>query len=141
MDKRQNIDQSMESIVTGSDDDLTDHQIAILKEKLLRLKDEIMLCGQRVVQDLEDLHLHMPDVSDRAALEVSQSLTLSSQEKNANKIEEINAALARIEHGTYGYCEISGAPIGWNRLNAQPTATLCIDEKEKYEKMEKLYRS
>lgn len=79
----------------------------------------------------------MADMSDRASLEEAFSLTLRSRDRERKLINKINAALERIATEDFGYCEKCGVEIGIGRLEARPTAELCIDCKEIEEKREK----
>jgi DnaK suppressor protein len=69
----------------------------------------------------------LPDVTDRATLESDMAIELRNRDRERKLIKKIDDALARIQMGEYGYCENCGAEIGLRRLEARPTATLCID--------------
>lgn len=79
------------------------------------------------------------DDVDRANAIEARNLKLRAQERQANLIRKIEAALARIDEGTYGYCEVTGDPIGIRRLEARPIATRSIEAQESWEKREGLY--
>ena len=76
---------------------------------------------------------------DRASLETDKSLDLRTKDRARKLIGKIDEALKRIEDGTYGYCEETGEPIGIERLEARPVATLSIEAQEKHERLEKTY--
>ena len=73
-----------------------------------------------------------PDITDRASDEIERSFELRTRDRERKLIAKINAALQRIEDGTYGYCEETGEPIGLKRIIARPVATLCIAAQEKH---------
>ncbi len=81
-----------------------------------------------------------PDLADRASNETDRSIELRARDRQRKLIAKIDAALQRIEDGTYGYCEESGEPISLKRLEARPIATLSIDAQERHERKERVYR-
>ena len=81
-----------------------------------------------------------PDIADRASLETDRSLELRTRDRARKLIGKIDAALKRIEEGTYGYCEETDEPIGIKRLEARPIATLCIEAQERHERLERTRR-
>ena len=72
--------------------------------------------------------------------EAERQLELRTRDRQRKLIAKIDAALARIEDGTYGYCEETGEPISIKRLDARPIATLSIEAQERHERREKVYR-
>ena len=80
-----------------------------------------------------------PDPADRATLEEEHALELRTRDRERKLLKKIDQALARIEDGSYGYCEETGEPIGIQRLLARPTATLTIEAQERREMKQKLY--
>lgn len=78
-----------------------------------------------------------PDPTDRAALESNRNFTLRIRDRERKLITKIQEALARIEEGTFGICEVCGGDIGPARLKARPVTTYCIDCKEEQERAEK----
>ena len=83
--------------------------------------------------------LNQPDDIDRASLETDKAVDLRTKDRARKLISKIDDALARIENGTYGFCEETGDPIGLERLEARPVATLSIEAQERHERMEKTY--
>ena len=81
-----------------------------------------------------------PDVADRASSETDRSLELRTRDRQRKLISKIDAALKRIEDGSYGYCEETGEPISLKRLDARPIATLSIEAQERHERRERVYR-
>ena len=82
-----------------------------------------------------------PDLADRASTEMERSLELRTRDRARKLISKIDAAIKRIEEGTYGYCEETGEPISLKRLEARPIATLSIEAQERHERMERTHRS
>ena len=81
-----------------------------------------------------------PDLTDRASLETERAIELRTRDRERKLISKIDAALQRIDSGTYGYCEETEQPIGIRRLEARPIATLSIEAQERHERMERTYR-
>lgn len=90
-------------------------------------KKEIEEELERTVHHIQDEILNLPDPTDRASQETDMSLELRSRDRERKLLKKINEALERIEHDDYGYCEKCGEEIGVKRLEARPTAELCID--------------
>jgi DnaK suppressor protein len=80
------------------------------------------------------------DLADRASVETDRALELRTRDRSRKLINKIDQALERIEHGTYGYCEESGEPISFRRLEARPIATMTIEAQERHERMERVHR-
>ena len=81
-----------------------------------------------------------PDLADRASSETDRAIELRARDRQRKLIAKIDAALQRIDEGTYGYCEETGEPISLKRLDARPIATLSIEAQERHERREKVYR-
>jgi DnaK suppressor protein len=79
-------------------------------------------------------------MADRASSESDRALELRTRDRQRKLISKIDAALKRIEDGSYGYCEETGDPIGIARLDARPIATLSLEAQELHERREKVYR-
>lgn len=110
------------------------------RQKILRWKDEIFQGSAETLFNLKEENLQEPDLNDRASLELDRSLELRTRDRERKLLNKIEAALKRIEDGTYGYCEETGEPIGLRRLDARPIATLSITAQEKHELKEKTHR-
>lgn len=80
------------------------------------------------------------DVADRATSETDRALELRARDRQRKLVSKINAALARIDEGDYGYCEETGEPIGLRRLEARPIATLSLEAQERHERRERVFR-
>ena len=110
------------------------------RAKLNAWKQEIFKESKETLQNLQQESQHHPDLADRAASESDRAIELRARDRQRKLIAKIDAALARIEDGSYGYCEQTGEPIGLKRLDARPIATLSIEAQEAHEKREKVYR-
>ena len=97
------------------------------RKLLLDWKVDLMEEVDRTVHHMQDEASNFPDPNDRATQEEEFALELRTRDRERKLIKKINEALASLETGDYGYCEICGVEIGINRLEARPTATLCID--------------
>lgn len=97
------------------------------RQILLGWKNELMEEINRTVHELRDEHEVHPDPNDRASQETDMALEIRSRDREGKLIKKINEALNRLESGDYGYCESCGEQIGVQRLEARPTAELCID--------------
>ncbi len=118
---------------------MNDMQLEYFRQKLLAWKKSLVEQSQDTLDDLRQGGLNQPDEIDRASLETDKSLDLRTKDRARKLIAKINDALERIEDGTYGYCEETGEPIGLERLEARPIATLSIEAQERHERMEKTY--
>jgi DnaK suppressor protein len=81
-----------------------------------------------------------PDLADRASLETDRSLELRTRDRERKLVAKIDAALRRIDDGSYGYCEETEEPISLRRLEARPVATLSLEAQERHERMERTHR-
>lgn len=118
---------------------MNDMQLEYFRQKLLEWKKELLAQSSDTLDDLRQGGLNQPDDIDRAALETDKSLDLRTKDRARKLIIKIDAALDRIEDGSYGYCEETGEEIGIDRLMARPIATLCVEAQERHERMEKTY--
>ena len=116
---------------------MNEMQLEYFKQKLIDWRRNLLRGMARALTDLQETELREADVNDRATKEIEQALALKSRDRDRQLIAKINAALDRIEDGTYGYCLETGDPIGVYRLEAQPTATLCIEAQERHERRER----
>jgi len=119
---------------------MNDRQKEYFRQKLLRWKEEILRESKETLDNLQKENENHPDFADRASNETDRSIELRARDRQRKLIAKIDAALARIEDGTYGYCEETGEPISLKRLDARPIATLSIEAQERHERREKVYR-
>jgi len=115
-------------------------QLEYFRQKLEKWKKDLLDGCTITRQHLQSEEHAEPDPADRATTEQNRTLELRTHDRERKLIAKIDAALSRISEGTYGYCEHSGDPIGIKRLEARPTAVLCILEQERHEKKEKTVR-
>ncbi|TVQ92023.1 MAG: RNA polymerase-binding protein DksA [Chromatiaceae bacterium] len=94
---------------------------------LLQWKHQLMEEVDRTVHHMQDEAANFPDPNDRATQESEFSLELRTRDRERKLIRKIDEALGRLDEHDYGYCEACGVEIGVRRLEARPTATLCID--------------
>ena len=106
--------------------------------KLKNWKNDIYQESRETVENLQD-SITPADISDRATQESEKTLELKSRDRHRKLISKIDAALNRIENGSYGYCEVTGDPINIERLDARPVTTLSIEAQEMHERNEKLH--
>ena len=125
-----------------SDDEpfMNERQREYFRSKLLTWKDEILHESKETLLSLQDENNVLPDLADRASTETDRALELRTRDRQRKLISKIDAALKRIEDGSYGYCEETGEPISLRRLDARPIATLSIEAQERHERREKVYR-
>ncbi len=110
------------------------------RQKLLHWKGELLRESTETIQHLQEESLHEADIADRASAETDRSLELRTRDRERKLISKIDAALGRIEEGSYGYCEETMEPINLQRLEARPIATLSIEAQERHERMERTRR-
>ncbi|WP_085859630.1 RNA polymerase-binding protein DksA [Rhizobium sp. TAL182] len=116
------------------------NQRAYFRAKLVAWKNDILREARETLDHLAEESANHPDLADRASSETDRAIELRARDRQRKSISKIDAALQRIEDGTYGYCEETGEPIGLKRLDARPIATLSIEAQERHERREKVYR-
>ena len=125
-----------------SDDEpfMNPRQREYFRAKLNAWKEDILRESRETLENLQEESQNHPDMADRASSESDRSLELRTRDRQRKLISKIDAALKRIDDGTYGYCEETGDPIGLARLDARPIATLSLEAQEMHERREKVYR-
>ena len=118
---------------------LNDLQLEYFRQKLLQWRIELLEEVNETRTNLKETSLVEPDLGVRASVEADRSLELRTRDRARKLISKIDEALARIEDGSYGYCEETNEPIGIKRLEARPIATLSLEAQERHERMEKTY--
>ena len=112
------------------------------RQILINWKDELLKESFQTLNNLQnDENSTKPDLTDRASDEIDRTFELRTRDRERKLINKIEAALKRIEDGTYGYCEETGEPISLKRLQARPVATLSLEAQENHEKAEKRLNS
>ena len=115
-------------------------QRAWFRLKLLAWRGEILAESREAIARLQEGGAPEADISDRASAESERLIALRTRDRARKLLARIDAALKRIDDGSYGYCEETGEPIGLKRLEARPIATLSLDAQERHERLEKIYR-
>lgn len=115
-------------------------QRAYFRNKLKTWKEDIIRQTRETLAGLHEDSTQHADLADRATSETDRALELRARDRQRKLIAKIDAALARIEDGSYGYCEETGEPIGLKRLDARPIATLSLEAQERHERRERVYR-
>jgi DnaK suppressor protein len=119
---------------------MNERQRDYFRQKLLAWKEDILKEAKETLQHLQDENQNHPDLADRASSETDRAIELRARDRQRKLIAKIEAALSRIEDGTYGYCEETGEPISIRRLEARPIATLSVEAQERHERRERVYR-
>ena len=119
---------------------MNERQREYFRHKLLSWKDEILKEAKETLAHLQAESENHPDLADRASSETDRAIELRARDRQRKLIAKIDAALARIEDGSYGFCEETGEPIGLKRLYARPIATLSLEAQERHERREKVFR-
>jgi len=119
---------------------MNDRQREYFRDRLLSWKEDILREAKETLQHLQDENQNHPDLADRASSETDRAIELRARDRQRKLIAKIEAALARLDDGTYGYCEETGEPIALRRLEARPIATLSVEAQERHERRERVYR-
>lgn len=128
-----------EVLAMPAGDYMNAQQLEFFRQLLQGMRDEMLENGQSTIAHLQETEA-TPDEADRATQEEEHVLEQRIRDRERKQLHKIDSALDRIANGTYGYCEVSGEPIGLRRLMARPTATLSIEEQERHERAERLFR-
>ena len=118
---------------------MNDFQKEYFRRKLVSWRNELLRESEETLDSLKEGGLTVPDIADRASAETEKALELRTRDRARKLIAKIDGALRRIEDGSYGYCDETGEPIGIERLEARPIATLSIEAQERHERMERTH--
>ena len=119
---------------------MSSEQIEYFRSKLLSWKDSILKESKETIEDMQTDTRNIPDITDRASEETDRALELRTRDRQRKLIAKIDSALRRIDDGTYGFCEETGDPISFKRLDARPIATLSLEAQERHERRERVHR-
>jgi len=119
---------------------MNERQRDYFRRKLIAWREEIIRESRETLNVLQTEKENHPDLTDRASFETDRAVELRARDRQRKLIAKINAAIARIEDGSYGYCEETGEPISLRRLEARPIATLSIEAQERHERNERVHR-
>jgi DnaK suppressor protein len=115
-------------------------QLNYFRVLLLEWKKSILSASESTLQLLQDGPIREPDLTDRASSETDWGIELRTRDRQRKLIAKIDAALRRIDEGEYGWCEVTGEPIGIHRLIARPIATMTVEAQQAHERREKISR-
>lgn len=127
---------------TPSDDEeyMSDKQLNYFRVLLLEWKKSIYAASEGTLQSLQDGPIREPDLNDRASSETDWGIELRTRDRQRKLIAKIDSAMRRIDQGEYGWCEVTGDPIGINRLIARPIATMTVEAQTAHERRERVSR-
>lgn len=127
--------------VPGEDEEyMNERQQNYFRMLLLEWKRSIHASADATLHALQDGPIREPDLNDRASSETDWGIELRTRDRQRKLISKIDSALRRIDKGEYGYCEVTGDPIGIKRLIARPVATMTVEAQEAHERREKISR-
>src|SRR5437773_9580009 len=115
-------------------------QVEYFRQRLMTWRADLLADSSGTLRHLKEESLLKPDLTDRATLETERAIELRTRDRERKLISKIDAALSRLDSGTFGYCEDTDQPIGIRRLEARPIATLSIEAQERHERMARTYR-
>jgi DnaK suppressor protein len=118
---------------------MNERQRNYFRMRLLAWRADILLEVKETRLHLQDENQNHSDLADRASSETDRALELRARDRQRKLTAKIDAALKRLEDGSYGYCEETGEPISLRRLEARPIATLSIEAQERHERRERLH--
>lgn len=124
---------------TDKEEYMSPLQLAYFRKKLLDWRSELLEESRETLDHLKEENWQEPDINDRASVEAEASLELRTRNRYRKLLDKIDAAIRRIDDGSYGYCEESGEEIGVKRLEARPIATLTIEAQERHESYERTH--
>ncbi len=125
---------------SDQDEYMSPQQLNYFRVLLLEWKKSILTAAENTLQLLQDGPIREPDLNDRASSETDWGIELRTRDRQRKLIAKIDAALRRIDEGEYGWCEVTGEPIGINRLIARPIATMTVEAQQAHERREKMSR-
>ncbi|MCB2048623.1 MAG: RNA polymerase-binding protein DksA [Novosphingobium sp.] len=129
------------SYVPSEDEDyMNEAQRDYFRKLLNGWKRLILDASAGTLQQLQDGPIREPDLNDRASSETDWGIELRTRDRQRKLIAKIDSALRRIDEGEYGYCEVTGEPIGLGRLVARPIATMTVEAQAAHERREKVSR-
>lgn len=119
---------------------MNERQREYFRRKLVAWKDDIIRESRETILNLQSESTPNADLADRATTEAERQIELRTRDRQRKLISKIDAALRRLEEGSYGFCEETGEPISLKRLDARPIATLSVEAQERHERRERVYR-
>jgi DnaK suppressor protein len=119
---------------------MSETQQDYFRRLLQQWKKLILNASADTLSQLQEGPLREPDLNDRASSETDWGIELRTRDRQRKLISKIDSALRRIEEGEYGFCEVTGEPIGLGRLIARPIATMTVEAQQAHERREKISR-
>ena len=119
---------------------MNERQKEYFRRKLVLWRESILAESKETLAALQNESENHPDIADRASSETDRAIELRARDRQRKLIAKIEAALTRIDDGSYGFCIETGDPISLRRLDARPIATLSVEAQERHERREKIYR-
>lgn len=119
---------------------MNDRQQEYFRQKLNDWKSSILEGSRDTIEGMQEGTRNIPDVADRASEETDRALELRTRDRERKVVSKIEQALRRLDDGSYGYCEDTGEPISFKRLDARPIATLSLEAQERHERKERVHR-
>ena len=134
--------QLIDETYRPSDDEpfMNERQRDFFRRKLNRWRGDLLRESRDTLAVLQRENENHPDVADRASSETDRAIELRARDRQRKLISKIEAALGRLDDGSYGFCEETGEPISLKRLDARPIATLSVEAQERHERRERVYR-
>ena len=134
--------QLIDDTYRPSDDEpfMNERQRDFFRRKLIRWREDLLRESRDTLAALQSENENHPDFADRASSETDRAIELRARDRQRKLISKIEAALARLDDGSYGFCEETGEPISLKRLDARPIATLSVEAQERHERRERVYR-
>ena len=114
-------------------------QLEYFRQKLLDWRQSLLEESQQTIDQMRDAARDVSDEAERASRETEISFELRTRDRYRKLLNKIDQALRRIDDESYGYCDETGEPIGLERLEARPIATLSIEAQERREQLERQY--
>ena len=136
------VDVVLDKDYTPAEDEpfMNERQLEYFRRKLIDWKNSILEDNRDTIEGMQEGTRNIPDIADRASEETDRALELRTRDRQRKLVAKIDAALRRIEDGSYGYCEEAGEPISLKRLDARPIATLSLEAQERHERKERVHR-
>ena len=125
---------------TDQESFMNERQREYFRVKLSAWKGDILKEAKETLQYLQQENPNHSDIADRASSETDRAIELRARDRQRKLIAKIDAAILRIDEGTYDYCAETGEPISIKRLEARPVATLSVEAQERHEHRERVYR-
>jgi DnaK suppressor protein len=135
-----NTDVPSDYVPSDDEEFMNERQREYFRKKLQDWKGSILADSKDTLSHLQTETASLPDVADRASAETDKNIELRARDRQRKLISKIDAALRRIDDGSYGYCDETGEPISLGRLMARPVATLSLEAQERHERSERIHR-